>query len=100
MKRQLLALSRYYRAALQKHLQQWPKRGQPPHQLWHRAVSLGLETADVAKLHETALATLMPLVVSVTTRNQLVKRAGTFFAEIAPIRKTALAKVKSSAGSS
>jgi signal transduction histidine kinase len=79
-------LSRRYVAALRKHL----KRGsgaslQQALRLGHQAVSVGLETLDLAKIHDQALATLD----SSASGDRLQKRAVIFFAEaITPIEKT------------
>jgi signal transduction histidine kinase len=98
MKRQLLALSRRYQAALQRHLQQGPQsRGRPAHRLGQQAVTLGLETLDLARMHKAALTTLAPDGSS-AARDQMVKRAGIFFTEaITPIEQTHRAGVESAA---
>jgi signal transduction histidine kinase len=86
MKRKLIALSRQYAAALRKHLQQGPRVSvQPALALGCRAEFLHLETLDVARIHEAALATLkIP-----DARNGLLKQAEKFFTEvITPIEKT------------
>ena len=61
MKRKLIRLSQRYVAALQKHLRQGP-RAIPPCRtalaLGRQAAALDLETLDVARIHEGALATL------------------------------------------
>jgi signal transduction histidine kinase len=50
---------------------------------------LGLETLDLARFHEQALITLVLPGYSPGTRERMVRRAGTFFAEaITPIEKT------------
>ena len=100
MKRQLLALSRRYQTALQKHLEQGPKSRlqQPAHRLGQQAVTLGLETLDLARIHKTALTELMLPGSSSATRNRMVRRAGIFFTEaITPIEKTHRAGVESAA---
>jgi signal transduction histidine kinase len=98
MKRQLLALSRRYQAALQRHLQQGPKsRVQPAVRLGQQAVKLGLETLDLARIHKATMTTLVRNGSS-SARNQMVKRAGIFFTEaITPIEKTHRAGVESAA---
>jgi signal transduction histidine kinase len=98
MKRQLLALSRRYQAALQKHLQPGPKSGVPPtHQLGEQAVKLGLETLDLARIHKTAMTVLMPRGPS-AARNRMVRKAGIFFTEaITPIEETHRDGVESAA---
>src|SRR2546430_2017728 len=86
MKRKLIKLSRRYQAALQKHLTQGPQASlQPARQLGRQAVRLGLETLDVARIHEGALAALE----ASSSRDGIIKRAEIFFAEaVTPIEKT------------
>jgi signal transduction histidine kinase len=95
MKRKLTGLTRRYQAALRKHLQQGPRASlQPAHDLGRRAVTLGLETLDVAKIHEGALASLE----ASSSRDGIIKRAEIFFAEaITPIEKTHRAELKANA---
>ena len=92
MKRKLSRLSRRYASALRKHLKAGPSASlQPARRLGSQAVSLGLETLDVARIHEGALADLE---VS-SSRDGLIKRAEIFFAEaIMPIEKTHRAALK------
>jgi signal transduction histidine kinase len=92
MGRKLNGLSRQYVAALRKHLKQGP-RAIPPcgtaQGLGRRAMALGLETLDLARFHEQALITLVLPDYSPGTRERMIRRAGTFFAEaITPIEKT------------
>ena len=92
MKRKLIALSRRYLAALGRHLQQEPRASlEPALRLGHQAVTLGLETLDLARMHQAALDTL-----EAHSRSEgILKRAETFFAEaIAPIEKTHHAALK------
>jgi signal transduction histidine kinase len=90
MKRKLTGLSRLYQAALQKHL----KRGrvgslQPAKGFGRRAMTIGLETLDLARIHEQALITLVLPSYSSAAREAMVRRAGAFFAEaITPIETT------------
>ena len=78
MKRELTALSRRYGAALRKYLMQGPQaKSQPARTLGFQAVSLGLETLDVARIHQGALATLE----ASSSRDGMTRRAGIFFAE-------------------
>jgi signal transduction histidine kinase len=86
MKRKLIRLSRGYATALQKHLQQGPGGSlQPARGLGRRAAALGLETLDVARIHEAALASLE----AARRGDGILKRAEMFFAEaIIPIEKT------------
>jgi len=52
-------------------------------------MALGLETLDLARFHEQALITLVLPGYSPGTRERMIRRAGTFFAEaITPIEKT------------
>ena len=99
MKRQLLALSRQYQAALQEHLHQGPgSRVQPAHQLGQQAVMLRLETLDLTRIHKTALTALVPSGGPSAAKDRMVRRAGIFFTEaITPIEKTHRAGVESAA---
>jgi len=85
MKRKLSALSQRYVRALKKHLRQGPRAGvRLAHGLGRQAVALGLETLDVAKIHQGALAALE----ASSSRDGLIKRAEFFFKEaITPIEK-------------
>ena len=80
--------------ALRKHLQQGP-RAIPPcgtaRELGRQAVALNLETLDVARIHEDALATLE----ASSSRDGVIERAEVFFAEaITPIEETHRAALK------
>lgn len=90
MKRKLTGLSRQYQAALEKYLNQGPGVGlQPAKGLGRQAMALGLETLDLARFHEQALITLVLPTHSPSTRGGMVRRAGTFFAEvITPLEET------------
>ena len=90
MTRKLTGLSRRYQAALRKHLKQGPRASlQPAQGLGRRAMAIGLETLDLARIHERALITLVLPSYSPGTRDAMVRRAGTFFAEaITPIERT------------
>ena len=92
MKRNLTALSRRYVTALRKHLKQGPRAGlQPAHDLGCQAAALNLETLDVARIHDGALAALE---IS-SSRDGLIKRAEIFFNEtITPIEETHRAALK------
>jgi signal transduction histidine kinase len=90
MKPKFLKLSRRYRAALRAHLKQGrlasldPARG-----LGDQALAAGLETLDLAKLHEQILVTEVLPGCSARKRSALIKQAGIFFAvAITPIEKT------------
>lgn len=59
MKQKLLGLSQRYVTALQQHLKSGPRGSfQPALRLGHQAVALGLETLDLARIHELASVTL------------------------------------------
>ena len=93
MKRKLIALSQRYVRALKKHLSQGqgPRAGlRSAHGLGYQAVALGLETLDVAKIHEEALATL-----EAASSKDGIERAEFFFKEsITPIEKIHQAALK------
>jgi signal transduction histidine kinase len=78
MKRKLSALSQQYVTALGKHLKQGARASlQAALNLGRRAVALGLETLEVARIHEGALATLELS----NSKNGLRQRAEIFFNE-------------------
>jgi len=85
MKRKLSALSQRYVRALKKHLSQGPRTGlRAAHRLGRQAVAIGLETLDMAKIHQGALATLE----ASSSKDGLIDRAEFFFKEaITPIEK-------------
>src|SRR4051812_32739353 len=74
--------SRRYQAALLTYLKQGSKaRLQLAHGMGKQALAVGLQTLDLAKLHEKILVTdVLPNRTS-GKRVALIKRAGTFFAE-------------------
>jgi signal transduction histidine kinase len=79
-----------YQAALRKHLQQGPRGGlDSARGLGSLALAAGLQTLDLAKLHEQTLVTdVLPDCPS-RKRLTLIKQAGAFFAAaITPIEKT------------
>jgi signal transduction histidine kinase len=90
MTRKLTGLSRHYQAALRKHLKQGAHAStEPARRLGRQAMTLGLETLDLARIHEQALITLVLPGYSARTRDAMVRRAGRFFGEaITPIEKT------------
>jgi len=90
MTRKVTGLSRRYQAALRKHLQQGTRASHELAQrLGRQAMAAGLETLDVARIHERALITLVLPGYSARTRDAMVRRAGKFFAEaITPIEET------------
>jgi len=85
MKPKLKALSQRYVAALKKHLSQGPRANPGSARgLGRQAVAIGLETLDVAKIHQEALATLE----ASSSSDGLIERAELFFKEaITPIEK-------------
>jgi signal transduction histidine kinase len=85
MKRKFTALSNEYLRALKNYVRQGPQAGIGSAQgLGRRAVAMGLETLEVAKMHERALATLE----ASSSGDGLIKRAELFFKEtITPIEK-------------
>ena len=90
MKAKRAELSRLYHAALKEHLKQGPGAGMDSaHELGRHALSLGLETLDLARVHEIALVSLVLPGYSSSTSDGLMGRAGMFFAEaITPIEQT------------
>jgi signal transduction histidine kinase len=86
MKQKINGLSRRYLTALQKNLKAGPRASlQPALELGRRAVVLGLETLELARIHERAVATLELS----SSKNGLLKRAEIFFTEaIIPIVET------------
>ena len=92
MKQTLTKLSQRYVTALRKHLKQGPRASlQPALALGRRAAALDLETLDVAKIHDGALAALE----ASSSKNGIIKRAELFFSEaITPIEETHNAALK------
>jgi signal transduction histidine kinase len=86
MKMKRSSLPERYLAALRKHLKQGAGASlRPALGLGRKAVALGLETLELARIHERALAALELS----TGKNALAKRAEIFFAEAnAPIEET------------
>lgn len=83
--------SRRYQAALRKHLKQARPAPdlRPAIGLGRLAMSAGLKTLDLARIHQQALIALVLPSHSPDTRDLMVRRAGAFFAEtITPIEKT------------
>ena len=78
MNPKLTQLSRRYATILEKQLKEGPRASLAPAQaLGWQAVSLGLETLDLAQIHEQALATLKLSDV----KNAFTKLAAIFFSE-------------------
>ena len=90
MARKLTGLSQRYQAALRKHLRHGSQaRCGPAQRLGRQAMALGLETLDLARIHEQALITLVLPSYSASRRDAMVRRAGMFFAEaITPVEET------------
>ena len=86
MKQELIGLSQRYVTALQKHLKQGPRASlQPALGVGRRAVALGLETLELALMHQRALATLELS----KSKDGEIKRAEMFFTEaLTPIVET------------
>jgi signal transduction histidine kinase len=90
MKRKLINLSRHYTAELGKHLKQGPRASmQLARRLGREAMASGLQTLDLARIHQQALATVVSPDHSPGIRNGQLQRAEIFFVEaITPIEKT------------
>jgi signal transduction histidine kinase len=90
MEAKINGLSRRYQTALRKHLEQGP-RGSPPSadRFGRQALAIGLETLDLARIHEQALTALASSNSSRPTRDGVIKRAQAFFIRaVTPIEKT------------
>jgi signal transduction histidine kinase len=83
-------LSRLYHLELRNYLNQGAGTDmEPARELGRQAIALGLETLDMARIHEIALIALVLPTYSASTHNSLMGRAGLFFAEaITPIEQT------------
>ena len=99
MKRKLTRLSTRYVSALREHVKKQGSKGpgsvrasaKAAHGLGRQAASLGLETLDVARIHDGALATLE----ASRSRDGFIKQAENFFAEVVtPIERTHRAAIK------
>ncbi|MFZ4768263.1 MAG: sensor histidine kinase [Roseimicrobium sp.] len=90
MKTDLPAYTKSYLAALGRHLKQDADADlKPAQRLGLRAIKLGLETLELARIHEEALIALVLPHFSPDTSDGMVRRAGVFFAEvITPIEQT------------
>ncbi len=82
--------ARRYQKALGRYLEAGPSAGaRPAHLLGRRAVALGLETLDVARIHRQALRDLAPPEGPSGKGGETIERAASFFAEtIFPIEQT------------
>jgi two-component system, NarL family, sensor histidine kinase DegS len=79
-----------YRTALSRHLKQaaWG-HSQPAAGLGRQALALGLETLDLARMHEQAIVTLVASESPSQTRDGMLQRAQAFFLEaITPVEET------------
>jgi signal transduction histidine kinase len=90
METKLASLSRRYQAALLRHLQQGPRGSlRSADGLGREALDQGLETLDLAKIHEQALVALMAPSRPFGAKDGMIKRAQTFFVEaLTRIEKT------------
>ncbi len=90
MKGKLLDLPRRYQAALQTHLKQGRQAGlESARGLGSQALAAGLQTLDLAKLHEQTLLKQVLPGCPANKRAALIKQAGIFFAAaVTPIEKT------------
>lgn len=90
MKTELPAFTRSYLTALGRHLKQALSSNlKKARQLGIKAARLGLETLDLARIHEEALIKLVLPHFSVRTSDGMIRRAGAFFAEaITPVEET------------
>ncbi len=90
MKRKLFILSRRYQTVLRKHLKQGEHASLASARgLGVQAVTAGLQTLDLAKLHEQTLVTELLPRYPARQRAALIKQAGIFFAvAVTPIEKT------------
>jgi len=90
MKRKLFDLSRRYQAALREHLKQGRHANlESARGLGSQAMSAGLQTLDLAKLHEQTLVTDVLPACPPGKRDAVIKQAGVFFAvAITPIEET------------
>lgn len=89
MKRQILKLSRRYKAALRAHLKPGRSAGlESARGLGSQALAVGLQTLDLAKLHEQILVAEVLPGCPAGKREALIKKAGVFFAvAITPLEK-------------
>jgi signal transduction histidine kinase len=90
MTRKLTRLSQRYAAALRTYLKRGSRASlQPERTLGRKVMVLGLETLDLARIHEQALISIVLPNDSPGTRDVMARRAGMFFAEtIIPIERT------------
>jgi signal transduction histidine kinase len=96
LRKKIQNLSRQYRAELRSRLNNgYRPSSRRADKLGRSAIADGLETLDLASIHEQALLALMPSDCSEAERNRIVKRAGLFFLEVlTPIEKTHIATIE------
>ena len=89
-KRKLRDFALRYQVALQHYLRQGaPTRLQPALKLGRQAVALGLETLDLALIHEQVLLACALPIETPANRKKIVRLAGLFFARaIIPMEET------------
>jgi hypothetical protein len=76
MEPKLTGLLRRWQAALQEHLEQEPRASlRSADGLGRQALAIGLETLDLARIHEQALIALASPSYSRGTRDGMIKRA-------------------------
>ena len=82
-----IGLSHRYVTALRKHLQQGPRASlRPALGLGRDAVALGLETLELACMHDEALSAVLLPGCTGPRRAEMIRRAAIFFTEaITPI---------------
>src|ERR1051326_9210257 len=92
MKRKLSALSQRYLTALKRHLKRGSRASlESARAVGRQSVAMGLETLDIARIHEEALAILK----APRSRDGNAGRAEVFFTEaITPIERTHRAALK------
>ncbi|MDB6003436.1 MAG: nreB [Prosthecobacter sp.] len=95
----LSPLSDLYLAALRTHLTHGESADpQGAQELGSQAVSLGLETLNLARMHDQAMAALVPPDCSSEVREDMTRRAAAFFTEvIVPVEKTHLLALEAEA---
>jgi signal transduction histidine kinase len=84
------ALAKRYETALRRYLADGPAASlEPAARLGRAAVAAGLETLELALIHERALVQQALPAATVKVRNRIIKRAGKFFAEaVLPMEET------------
>lgn len=89
MKRRWRKLSRPYQVVLRRYLAQGPAASlRPALRLGRQAVALGLETLDLALIHEQAVLAQVMQVDASATGERIIRRANAFFAEaVLPMEK-------------